>query len=252
MKYIIWTIIAVGAYCPTPARAQADINAGTPDVVGQRVRATFDAIARADTAALGGLLSDSLRWLSPTTGAVYDRPQLLAAAARLPAAVALRYGVDSMRVWRSGSVATAEYRLTDSRTFAAHTNTFTSRGADVFAWEHGAWRLRQHVQTWIPHSPATVAADTATLRAFVGRYDRGDGFIDDVHLDGLRLMATSSAEKAMGAPGAHLFPISDDAFSPEGSAPLIVFERDATGRVTGYVQQQPDGIVARARRLPDR
>lgn len=65
-------------------------------------------------------------------------------------------------------------------------------------------------------------------------------------------MATSSAEKGMGAAGAHLLPVSDGAFSPEGSAPLIVFERDAAWRVTGYVQQQPDGFVARARRLPDR
>jgi len=34
-------------------------------------------------------------------------------------------------------------------------------------------------------------------------------------------------------------------------AATIVFERDAAGHVTGYVQQQPDGFVARARRLPD-
>ncbi len=70
--------------------------------------------------------------------------------------------------------------------------------------------------------------------------------------DGFSLMATSSAETAMGAPGAHLLPVSENAFSPEGIAPLIVFERDAAGRVIGYVQQQPDGVVARARRLPRR
>ena len=244
-------IISLGACRSAPMLARAHPSAGAPADIDQRVRATFDAIARADTAALGGFLSDSLRWFSPTSGAVYNKPQLLGAAARLPVAIKLRYAVDSVRVWHSGTVATAEYRLTDSRTFAAHTNALTSRGVDVFALEGGAWRLRQHVQTWLPRSPATIAADTAALRAFVGRYDRGDGFIDDVHLAGSVLMATSSAEKAMGAPGAHLLPISDDAFSPEGSAPLIVFERDATGRVTGYVQQQPDGFVARARRLPD-
>jgi hypothetical protein len=30
---------------------------------------------------------------------------------------------------------------------------------------------------------------------------------------------------------------------------MILFERDATGRVVGDVQQAPDGMIARARRL---
>lgn len=44
--------------------------------------------------------------------------------------------------------------------------------------------------------------------------------------------------------------LADDAFSPDGVAPLIVCERDASGRVVGYVQQSPDGSVTRARRMP--
>lgn len=245
-------IIASSACRPTPSPSPVLPSSAVPGEIEQRVRTTFDAIARADSAALGDLLSDSLRWLSPTSGAVYGKSQLLGAAARMPTTVRILYAFDSMRVWRAGSVAVAEYRLIDSRTFAAHTNAFTSRGMDVFTLEGGAWRLRQHVQSWVPRSPARVVADTGALRAFVGLYDRGDGYIDDVHLESSGLIATSSGEKALGASGARLIPVSENAFSPEGSAPLIVFERDARGRVTGYVQQQPDGIVARARRLPDR
>jgi Domain of unknown function (DUF4440) len=243
--------IAVTSAChPLPAPAQAAVGPTTPGITDQRVRATFEAIAHADTMALSGLLSDSLRWISPTSGAVLRKSQLLGAAARMPATISIRYMVDSIRLWRSGSTATAEYRLSDSRTFAAQTNTFTSRGLDLFHLEEGTWRLRQHTQTWVPRPPATISVDTAALRAFVGRYDRGNGFIDDVHLEPSGLMATSSAEKMMGAPGAHLLPVSENAFSPDGFAPLIVFERDGSGHVTGYVQQQPDGAVAHARRLP--
>ncbi len=245
-------MVFLGACRSAPPVVRAEPSADTPGIVAQRVRATFNAIAGADTTTLGGILSDSLRWFSPSSGAVYTKSQLVRAAKGLPASVVIRYVVDSVRVWTAGPVATAEYRLTDSRTFAAYTNTFTSRGLDIFNWEAGAWRLRQHAQTWVPRSPTIVGMDTAALRAFVGRYDRGDGYIDDVHLEASGLMATSSAETAMGAPGAHLLPVSEDAFSPEGIAPLIVFERDAAGRVTGYVQQQPDGVVARARRMPHR
>lgn len=243
---------AVGlSACALRGPAQSAVGPKGPELTPQRVKATFEAIAHADTAALSSLLSDSLRWISPTSGQVLRKPQLLGAAARMPAAVTIRYLVDSIRIWRSGSAATAEYRLNDSRAFGAQTNTFTSRGLDLFSFEAGTWRLRQHTQTWVPRSPTIISADTAALRAFVGRYDRGNGFIDDVHLEPSGLVATSSAEKLMGAPGAHLLPVSENAFSPDGFAPIIVFERDATGHVTGYVQQQPDGVVARAHRLSD-
>ena len=62
-------------------------------------------------------------------------------------------------------------------------------------------------------------------------------------------MAQSTYEALMGVPGAHLFPVSRDTFSPERLAPMIVFESDERGQVTGYVQQQPDGTIARAPRL---
>jgi hypothetical protein len=62
-------------------------------------------------------------------------------------------------------------------------------------------------------------------------------------------VAQSTYEALIGAAGAHLFPVSRDTFSPERFAPMIVFERDERGRVTGYVQQQPDGTIVRAPRL---
>ena len=84
------------------------------------------------------------------------------------------------------------------------------------------------------------------LAPFVGRYDRGKGYIDDVHFKDGYLVAQSTYEALMGSTGAHLYPVSRNTFSPERSAPMIVFERDERGRVIGYVQQQPDGTIVRA------
>jgi hypothetical protein len=47
-----------------------------------------------------------------------------------------------------------------------------------------------------------------------------------------------------------LVPVSENAFIPDGIATLIVFERDGSGRVVGYVQGAPDGTVRRAHRIP--
>lgn len=184
-----------------------------------------------------------------TTGRVATKAQLLAAIAHLSPLVTIRYEVDSVSALRVGNVATVDYRLTDRRTFRAKQNVFVARALDVFAEQGGQWRLLRHSQTWIVAPPATIALDPATLSAFVGRYDHGAGYIDNVHFVGGDLVATSTEESLAGDVGAHLLPVSTSAFSPEGMAPLIVFERDASGRVTGYVQQAPDGTVTRARRL---
>jgi hypothetical protein len=45
-------------------------------------------------------------------------------------------------------------------------------------------------------------------------------------------------------------PVSATVFSPDGTGALIAFEREATGRVVGYVQGYPDGRVMRRRKLP--
>jgi hypothetical protein len=219
----------------------------------------FAAIAHGDTAVLRARLDDDLRWVSGASGAVLNKARLLAAAARTSPVVSLSYTVDSLQTWQHGpDVATAEYRLTDRRTFRAYQPTFVSRASDVYvrrprshAGEPATaqWVLVRHTQTWVVHSPDTAALDTAALRPFIGRYDRGPGYIDDVHLVQGYLVAQSTLEALLGAPGAHLWPVSAATFSPEGAAPMIVFERDAQGRVTGYVQQAPDGTIARARRL---
>jgi hypothetical protein len=214
----------------------------------------FAAIASGDTASLRARVGDDLRWVSGTSGGVIGKTRLLAVAARTTPTVSLRYEVDSLHTWQHGDVATAEYRLTDRRTFREYTPTFVSRASDVYVRrgsgdEPRRWELVRHTQTWIVRAPDTTSMHVSALREFVGRYDREAGYIDDVHLVNGYLVAQSTLEVLLGAPGAHLWPVASSTFSPEGSAPMIVFERDASGRVTGYVQQAPDGPVTRARKL---
>lgn len=212
-------------------------------------QALYTAIARSDTVTLRALLADDLRWVSANSGAIVTKQQLLKAASRPIPELRLDYRIDSIMTRERGAVAGVDYVLTNSRTFRQYQTVFVARASDTFARENGSWRLLRHVQTWIVHSPDTTTLDSLRLAAFVGRYDRGHGYVDDVHfLDG-HLVAQSTYEALMGAPGAHLYPVSANTFSPERIAPMIVFERDERGRVTGYVQQQPDGTIARAPRL---
>src|SRR5206468_11380276 len=94
--------------------------------------------------------------------------------------------------------------------------------------------------------PRDVARDWPALRPLVCRCESGPGDVDDVHWEAGALVATASGQTT----GARLVPVSATAFSPDGVGALIVFERDATGRVIGYVQGYANGRVVRARRLP--
>ena len=227
----------------SPAAAQ---RSGAAVTAAREVYAT---ISRADTVSLRALLSAELRWVLGSSGTVATKQQLLRAASRPIPDVRLEYQLDSVETWELGGVATVDYVLTNRRTFRDYQTIFTSRASDTFTRENGRWQLRHHTQTWVVHQPDTTSLDSLHLAAFVGRYDRGHEYIDDVHFQDGHLVAQSTYEALVGAPGAHLYPVSQNTFSPERSAPMIVFERDGRGQVTGYVQQQPDGTIARALRL---
>jgi ketosteroid isomerase-like protein len=234
-----------------PARIAAQQPSADSFDAERAVHNIFNAIARADTATLRALLGDDLHWIVASTGTVVNRSQLVAGAAAAVVPMATNeYTVDSVQSWRDGPVSIADYRLTNTRAFREYRQVFVSRATDVFTLRQGRWLLLRHTTTWIVHSPTLQPdIDSAQATAFVGHYDKGGGFVDDVHFQNGHLIAQSTIEKLTGAPGATLRRVSEDTFSPDGIAPMIVFERDATGRVVGYVQQAPDGSIARARRV---
>jgi hypothetical protein len=95
--------------------------------------------------------------------------------------------------------------------------------------------------------------DSASLTAFVGKYEIHPDYIDSVHFEGRALVATAVGQVSPGVwkaftPGAQLVPVAPDAFVPDGVGSLIVFERDSRGHVIDYVQGYPNGFVSHARR----
>jgi len=210
----------------------------------QRLLAQYRALAQADTAALGNALADCLVWTVGTNGAQLTKAQLLAAASHRQTPTP-RFEIDSVRVRRLGDVAVVDYRRGDARRLGGYQLTTWTRAVDVFSRRGARWRLEHHAQTWLVAPVTPVEADSTDLEAFVGRYQIGPGYVDSVHWERGQLVATASGQSA----GALLVPVSASAFSPNGVGALIVFERDASGRVVGYVQGLPNGGVVRGVRL---
>lgn len=217
--------------------------------IGHDVAAALDsvyaAIARGDSARLRPWLADDLVWTDGTSGAEVGKARRLAASGR-PPAVAPRITLDSVRTQRVGALTFVSARRVDRRTLGDYESTARWRVLAVFARRSGRWQLLRHTQTWLVAPAVPVPLDSAAQQAFVGRYAVTPGVVDSVHWTGGGLVATITGFP----PGARLVPVSATVFSPDGTGALLAFERDAAGRVVGYVQGFPDGRVLRRARLP--
>ncbi len=209
------------------------------------IRARDVAFSRADSAAVHRLISDSLVWVDGTGGGIISTPRLLAAVAASHGRIHVES--DSIRARRIGDVVSVDFLRTSRYVLGKLEVATTSRASELFVPQNGGWLLAHHTQVWIPTRAIVFALDSAALNAFVGRYEIGPGYVDDVHWSGGKLVATATGEQG----GATLVPVSATVFrvgNDVGTATM--FERDGTGRVVGYVSHWPDGHVVRARKLP--
>jgi ketosteroid isomerase-like protein len=227
------------------APSLAQERAGADAEFRQLLVARYIAMADGDTAAIRPQLAHDLIWVIGATGDAVGKDQLLSLVARVQNPRP-RFDVDSVRVRQVGDVALVDYRRTDHRQLGTYHDTVAWRVVEIFITERHRWRLSRHEQAWVMRPPpAPVALDSAALAAFIGHYQIGPGYVDDVHREAGGLMATATGQST----GARLVPVSEVAFLPDGVGPLMVFERDASGRVLGYVQGLPDGRVVRARKM---
>ena len=221
---------------------------GSPDSLNEAFRrmltTEYAIIARGDTARLGVLLSNELAWVIGATGGRVGKAALLAGVARTQSP-APQFLVDSVQARLIDRVALVDYLRSDRRTARGYTVTTRSRCHDVFTRRGSTWVLEQHSQAYVV-TPVVATGESPPLDDFIGHYRIAGDFVDDVHREGARLVATASGQTV----GATLVPVSANAFSPDGVGALMVFERDRSGRVIGYVQGYPDGRVVRAVRLP--
>jgi hypothetical protein len=214
------------------------------DEFRERIAALNAELANGDTGTVRPQLAGDLEWVT-SAGDWIGKRQLLAAIAT-PQDPRTSLHVDSVVVHPIGDIVLAEYRRTDHRRVGRYEFPASYRVSEIYVADGTQWQLTRHFMTMLPEPPERPQPlDSTLLAEFVGFYEIHPDYVDNVHFEGRSLVATVHGQTV----GARLVPISTDAFLPDGSGHLIVFERDRTGRVTGYVQGYPNGVVIRARRL---
>lgn len=232
--------VALGLNAQVPVRSDST-RALFQRLITERTTASADA----DTAALRRLVDPTMVYLD-NDGSRRTMEEHLRSIAAAGKEEGIIHQVDSLHVFRAGDVALVDYRSTISMRFGSRDLVWPYRSLDTFARRSGGWLLIRHAEMHILAVPSPVALDSAALDEYVGRYEWWPGNVDTIRRQGNQLSHQLTIEER----AIPIVPATRESFHEVGDPTLVVFARDSTGRVAGYVMHFPDGQVVRARKLP--
>jgi hypothetical protein len=158
-----------------------------------------------------------------------------------------------VQVRRAGTVLLTDALVTQRMRVAGVDHVSRWRESNALVRAGGRWRIAQHSATPMaalaefPVAPSAIP-DSATLADFVGDYEGWPGVVDRITQRGARLFIQDPARP--NDPPYPLVAAGAEAFYPlDDSLGLLVFARDATGRVTHYVTRNEGGPVVVARKI---
>ena len=105
------------------------------------------------------------------------------------------------------------------------------RSVETWMKEKGGWKIIGSETVALREDPAAVALDRGTLEEYVGTYEASQGMDITFTRQGDRLLASLNGS----SPVAQEAQARDILFSPGQGATPKVFQRDANGRITGFI-----------------
>jgi hypothetical protein len=215
----------------TPPSAEAELRRNT--------QALLDAIAPGDTATWNRLV-DSTAIIVDENDVVRTKAQLLAQLKPLAAGLVGNLAIDDFQVVQHGSVAVVTHE--DKEYLDYHGQIIRSRFRNVDTWlrESAGWREIGSQTLAVLQDPPAIHLDHAALCAFGGRYTMTADIAATLHCSGDSLIMQRA-----GRPDRTFLPETRDVFFEPG-APRTrrIFQYDAHGRVTGFVDRREARDVA--------
>jgi ketosteroid isomerase-like protein len=211
---------------PAPPALVADLRA--------RDQAMLDGFASGDQSPFDRVLAPTVMYLDEN-GDLYDRKGLLDTVRPLPAGASGVIRIVDYRVELHGDTAIVFHR--DDETEDYHGHLLKAQYLMTEAWVKGAdgWKVTLWHAYVVAKDPPAIEVAPAVLDAYVGRYRAGPGLKDYVitrdgnDLSGGREGGTRVAIKVESG---------DVLFRPGDPRWRLIFQRDASGRVTGFIERR--------------
>ena len=146
---------------------------------------------------------------------------------------------------RIGEFAIVDCEVTEIVPFVPRELRFPYHETDVFVMRRGNWLFLQHAETRTLTQPTPVMPDISVLDTYVGRYEWWPGYSETFTRRGDKLFVQAPGDMSPTP----LRAASNESFFVDGAPDLLVFVRDANGKITHEILHSADGQVFIARKV---
>jgi ketosteroid isomerase-like protein len=222
-------IIGVGLATSMPSFAAEDTTA----LIKRQSQEFSDASATGNAAAFQRLLDDHVTFINEG-GETATKKDIVGSAGPLPKGIENHLVQTDFHVQLYGTVAVTSF--TDVQTELAHGQTFHAkyRSTEVWLKEGADWRMISSQTIALADDPPSVVLSDKELGDYVGTYSGGPDFMFKIARNGSGLTGTlgSNPTVAMKAE------VRDVLFTPGQPRLRRIFQRDAQGKITGFVSRR--------------
>ncbi|MEP6619784.1 MAG: nuclear transport factor 2 family protein [bacterium] len=215
----------VGAPVQAPTAVEAELRRNT--------QALLDAIAPGDVKVWDRLLDASAIQVDENDE-VRNKREILAGITPLGPGLIGTLTIDAFRAILHDNVAVVTHE--DAETLDYHGQMILSRFRNTDTWVHtnGEWRLLASQVLAVLQDPPAVRLDHATLCGYAGRYAMTPDIVATLDCAGDSLVV-----RRAGRPDRAFLPEVRDVFFERGQPRTRrIFQRDASGAVTGFVDRR--------------
>jgi ketosteroid isomerase-like protein len=212
-------------------------DSSTAALIRRQSQAFSDASASGDAAVLASYLDDNVVFMNENG--------TLSTAGPPPSGVSNRLVQTDWHLKLHGSVAVTGFTDVSTVHFHGQVQTAKYRSTEVWLKEPDGWKMISSQTIALQVDPPAITLPAAELAGYAGTYTAGPGYVVSIKVDGSGLAAAIN-----GAPAIPLKAEVRDVFFAPGQPRLRrIFERDASGAVTGFVSRH-EGHDIKLTRVP--
>jgi len=232
-RSIISTILLCAMAGASWAASAAESAASVEALIKRQSQEFSDASASGDAKVLARYLDDRVVFMNEG-GELASKKDIVDGAGPSPAGTSNTLVQTDWGFELHGPVAVTSFTDQSTQQFHGQTLHASFRSVEVWLNEKGSWRMISSETIAVPDDPATVALPGKVLDEYVGTYQAGP----DVTYRIIRDSDGVSGAIGDGKPRAMKAEVLDVLFTPGLPRYRKIFQRDASGRIIGFVSRR--------------
>jgi hypothetical protein len=227
------TVFGTGLMLACASGVQAQTDDELSALLKRQTQEFSDAGQQGNKAVLDGYLDASVVF-TEEDGSVVTKKDILDGAAPPPKGVQEKIVVTEWTMRRFGTIAVTTFVDDQTEDFHGQTLHFKYRSTEAWRLNHGHWRMIVSQTLALQQDPPAVQLESALLDQYIGTYRVGADIVYTISRQGDHLTGAVNG----GSPVVLAAELRDVLFTPGHPRIRKIFQRDESGRVTGYVSRR--------------